>query len=108
MKLSKLLLSLGIHGTLKGFRYIKYGLNLCLENEDYLISIYKALYPDIAKHFGTTPERVEHCIRTAVSNCWHKGNKELLFEIAGYELPQKPTNGKFFDILYHYLMSQEN
>ncbi len=105
MSITSLMLSLGIHSTLRGFHYLKYGLKLCMENEDYLLSVYKDLYPDIATHFGATQDGVEHCIRTAVYNCWYKGNRKLLFRIAGYELNQKPTNGEFIDILYHYLNS---
>ncbi|MCI9546986.1 MAG: hypothetical protein HFH60_09925 [Lachnospiraceae bacterium] len=105
MNITSLMLSLGIHSTLKGFHYLKYGLGLCMENEDYLLSVYKDLYPDIAAHFGASQDSVEHCIRTAVYNCWYKGNRKLLFKIAGYELNQKPTNGEFIDILYHYLNS---
>lgn len=36
MNITSLMLSLGIHSTLKGFHYLKYGLGLCMENEDYL------------------------------------------------------------------------
>lgn len=65
--------------------------------------LYKTLYVDIAEHFGTSRDNVEHCIRTAISNCWYKGNRELLIKIAGYKLKQKPAIGEFIDILYNYL-----
>lgn len=103
MTVTSLMLSLGIHSTLKGFHYLRYGLGLCMEDEDYLLSVYKELYPKIAVRFDTSQDGVEHCIRTAVYNCWYKGNRKLLFKIAGYELTHKPTNGEFIDILYHYL-----
>ncbi|MCI9390554.1 MAG: hypothetical protein HFH56_14210 [Lachnospiraceae bacterium] len=107
MNISKLIRSLGIRSTLKGYRYLKYGLELCMRDEDYLLAVYKELYPDIAEYFGTTQDGVEHCIRTAVCSCWYKGNRSLLYKIAGYELLQKPTNSEFIDILYHYLNTQE-
>ena len=32
MNISKLITSLGIRSTLKGYRYLKYGLELCMQN----------------------------------------------------------------------------
>lgn len=102
-KIRILLLKLGVKSTLKGFHFLLYALQLCLSSEEYLLSVYKTLYVDIAEHFGTSRDNVEHCIRTAISNCWYKGNRELLIKIAGYKLKQKPANGEFIDILYNYL-----
>ncbi len=98
-----LLLSLGIQSTYLGYHYLCYALSLCMENEDYLISVYKTLYVDVAAHFKTTRYNVEHCIRTAVSRCWYNGNRDLLIQITKYPLNCKPTNSEFIDILYHHL-----
>lgn len=103
MEITMLLSKLGVRSTNKGFHYIRYALELCLEDENYLLVVFKELYPKIAEEFDATKLSVEHCIRTAVNNCWSNGNRKLLFKIAGYELPQKPTNGEFIDILYRYL-----
>ena len=101
-----LLLRLGIRSTLKGFYFLLYALKLCLSNDEYLLSVYKTLYVDVATHFGTSRDNVEHCIRTAISNCWYKGNRKLLINITGYELKQKPANGEFIDILYNHLTQE--
>ncbi|MCI8730160.1 MAG: hypothetical protein HFH59_13985 [Lachnospiraceae bacterium] len=107
MKARTLLSELGIHATLKGFRYLQYALELCMENEDYLLWVYKWLCTDVAAHFHTTQNNVEHCMRTAIANCWLKGNRQLLIELAGYELKKTPSNGEFIDILYHHLKFSE-
>ena len=98
-----LLLTLGIRSTLKGFHFLWYALHLCLQNEDYLLSVYTMLCTEVAEHYSTSRDNVEHCIRTAIANCWNNGNRKLLIEITGYELSHKPSNGEFIDILYHYL-----
>ena len=98
-----LLLKLGIRSTLKGFHFLLYALKLCLSDGEYLLSVYKTLYVDVAAYFNTSRDNVEHCIRTAISNCWYRGNREFLISITGYELKQKPANGEFIDILYNYL-----
>ena len=97
------LLRLGIPSTYLGFRYLSCAASLCLDNEDYLTSVYKTLYTDVAGHFGTSRQGVEHCIRTAVNRCWYHGNRELLLQLASYPLTGKPTNSEFIDILYHHL-----
>lgn len=102
--ITKVLLSLGVRRTLKGFRYLKYGIELCMDNDEYLLYVFKELYPAIAERFDTDRKCVERCIRTAVEACWYKGNKELLIKLNGFELTQKPTNGDFIDIVYQYLL----
>lgn len=100
----QLLLRLGIPSTYLGYRYLSYAITLCMGNEDYLTSVYKVLYIDVAAHFKTTRYNVEHCIRTAINRCWYQGHQELLKEIAKYPLNSRPTNSEFIDILYHHLM----
>lgn len=107
MNTRSLLSSLGIRTTLKGFRYLQYALELCMQDEDYLLLVYKWLCTDVASHFHTSQNNVEHCIRTAVANCWSKGNRKLLIQLAGYEMKKTPSNGEFIDILYCHLKTQE-
>ena len=46
-----LLHSLGIGAKYRGFRYLAYGIALCMEDEDYLLRVSKTLYPKIAQTF---------------------------------------------------------
>lgn len=101
--ITKPLLQLGIRSTYYGFRYLRYALELCLQDEHYLTSVYKTLYSEVAEKFGTSCYNVEHCIRTVISYCWDRGNRNFLITIAGYQLSERPTNSEFIDILYHYL-----
>lgn len=103
-QIQDLLLSLGINSTYLGHKYLAYALSLCIQNEDYLTSVYKVLCTEVAVYFGTTRINVEHCLRTAIKHCWEQGNSALLKEIAMYPLTDKPTNGQFIDILYHHLV----
>lgn len=99
---SELLLKLGIHRTCLGYRYLSFILQLCLENEDYLLRI-TSLYEETGKRFNTAPVNVESCIRNAITVCWDRGNKNYLNEIAFYDLERKPSNSEFLDILYCHL-----
>ena len=93
--IERLIRRLGIGATYRGYRYLCYGVSLCLTDEEYLLSISKLLYPIIAKEFNTTLSSVERDIRTVVQVCWEKGNKALLQDIAYRPLYNKPTAGEF-------------
>ena len=106
-KIKQLILRLGIRSTYKGFLYLAYALTLCMQDESYLLSIYTRLYADVGKHYNVNKDNVEPCLRTVVSTCWDKGDRKVLIKISGYNMTQKPTNGEFIDILYHYLTLHE-
>lgn len=97
-----LLHSLGIGAKYRGFRYLAYGIALCMEDEDYLLRVSKTLYPKIAQTFQVSSSCVERDIRTAISVCWTRGNRDLLFSLSVHPVLTKPTNSEFFDILSSY------
>ncbi len=103
LEIEYLIRSLGIGATYRGYRYLRYGIQLCLDDEDYLLSVSKLLYPQIAKHYGTTSYSVEKDLRTIIKVCWDRGNKQLLQEIALRPLCSRPPSGEFFDILTAHL-----
>lgn len=102
-EIERLIRSLGISATYRGYRYLTYAIELCLENEEYLLSVSKLLYPQIAKKYCATSSSVERDIRTVVRVCWERGNLLFLQEIALYPLKCRPTSGEFIDILVGHL-----
>ena len=54
LEIEYLIRALGIGATYRGYRYLNYGVKLCLRDEDYLLSVSKLLYPQIAKNYHTT------------------------------------------------------
>jgi two-component system response regulator (stage 0 sporulation protein A) len=101
-----LIRSLGIGATYRGYRYLYYGLKICLQDEDNLLSVGKTLYPQIAKQYQTTASSVERDIRTVIKVCWEKGNRSLLEDIALRPLKLRPAAGEFIDILTAHLKLQ--
>lgn len=103
MEIRGIIQKLGIFQKHLGYRYLCYGLELALRNEDYLLLLTKALYPDIALRFHTTANCVEHNIRNAIQTAWHKKQtKERMEAMAGYKLIKCPSNGEVFCILVSY------
>ena len=65
--LLELPLSLGIHGTYKGYRYLVFALELALSDENQLLYVTKNLYPSVARRYHTTPSCVDRDLRTVIS-----------------------------------------
>ncbi len=101
--IERLIRRLGIGATYRGYRYLCYGVSLCLTDEEYLLSISKLLYPMIAKEFNTTLSSVERDIRTVIQVCWEKGDKTLLQDISLRPLCSRPTASEFLDIVVDYI-----
>lgn len=100
--MKNLLYRLGIPATYLGHRYVLSGVSLALVNEDVLSTITTILYPTIAAQFCVTPVSVDRALRTAITECWERGNRPLLDEVAGRKLRDKPTAGDFIAILTEY------
>ncbi len=92
----------GIPAHIKGYRYLRYAILLAVQDMDILNSITKQLYPEIAKEFQTTADRVERAIRHAIIVAWERGMPEQMQEYFGYALKQgsgKPTNSEFIAMI---------
>jgi hypothetical protein len=102
IKLSDVLTKLGITRNYKGYNYLFYAMQLILNNPDRLLLITKWLYPDVAKHFETTPCSVERNLRAVTQMAWER-NPHLLKKIARRELERAPTVSKMLSYLLVYL-----
>ncbi|MGI6071100.1 MAG: sporulation initiation factor Spo0A C-terminal domain-containing protein [Blautia sp.] len=102
MKTVDIIKLLGITLKIKGFYYVVAAIDAAKELPEISLMITKDIYPKIAERFKTTPEAVEHAIRTAVNTAWIN-NKPLLEKIAGCQLAYKPSNKEFILMTAHYL-----
>lgn len=102
---SSLLRHLGVNNSYLGFRYTVYGVIRTIENPDLPVYISKGLYVEISAHFNTSIGCAERNIRTIINTIWLHGDRNLLNQIFGFELEQKPRNGAFIDALAHYVVA---
>ena len=108
-KVTQLLIQIGIPSNLRGYRYIKTALEYCMEDRSELDCVTKRLYPKIAQHYATTPNKVEHAIRHAIENAWKIDNGQMQETLFGYSVGNKlkPTNSAFIATITDYLMLRE-
>ena len=101
-----LLLTIGFPQHVYGYEYIMYSMDLILQEPHRLHHITKEIYPDVAKHFKTTPARVERAMRHSIQTAWTYGNMQMIYRIFGNSIrPDKifPTNTQMLAGLYYYL-----
>ena len=97
-EIHELLRSLGMTANYKGYFYVASALRMCLEDPDLLHLVTKALYPRVAREYGTTWKAVERSIRTAVSTVWKRAPARLE-RLARCPLRGKPSASQFLAIL---------
>ena len=98
ISISKMLHELGMPSHIKGYQYIRDGIDMIYNNPEIIGGITKDLYPDIASKYDTTVSRVERAIRHAIEVSWNRGNWDFMEEVFGHSVDidkAKPTNSEF-------------
>ena len=103
MKVINLMNSLAIKPNLKGYDYIRHIMSQCAQDHRYhKKSMTKAIYPECARAFDTTPSRVERAIRHALERSF-EDVPERYFKIFGRDLDEQPTNSEFISMMSQHL-----
>ncbi len=96
--ITRILHELGIPSHIKGYQYIREGINILYNRPETVGGITKELYPELADKYDTTVSRVERAIRHAIEVSWNRGSWDLMEEIFGNSVDvdkAKPTNSEF-------------
>lgn len=101
-EIGELLEQLGLARKEKGFERLSYAIAVTAQEFERAGSVTKLLYPDLAKHFQTTPEKIERSLRHIIEKSWEKGEKTRFEELFGYHRDNseiRPTNSEYIAIL---------
>lgn len=93
---------IGVPAHIKGYQYVRQAIMLTVKDMDLINAVTKALYPMVAKCYGTTSSRVERAIRHAIEVAWDRGDIEVLQKYFGYTVSNvkgKPTNSEFVALI---------
>lgn len=102
VEITNLLHELGVPAHIRGYQYLRYAIALVINDITILNSITKALYPEIAIKFDTTPNRVERAIRHAIETSWERSELDVINRLFRYTVRNdkgKPTNSEFIALL---------
>lgn len=104
---------LGIPASIKGFNYLMESIMLVAENPDYIGSVTKSLYPEVARKYKTTPSCVERAMRHVIEVVFYNTPPEVLFKYFGNTISYnkgKLANSQFIAGVVAYITygGQEN
>lgn len=108
--ISGLMLELGIPAHLKGYQYLRTAISMCVEDMELIGSVTKLLYPDLAKKYMTTDQKIERAIRNAIEVSWERGNGELFNRLFGYNNSighSRPTNSEYIASVADYIRLEQ-
>jgi two-component system, response regulator, stage 0 sporulation protein A len=94
-QISKMLIEHRVAVHHKGYRYLREAIKLEYTDNVLTAGITKFVYPEIARRFKDTPNRVERAMRTAVEAAWYKPNQSDMMQ----KILSKPTNSEFIAML---------
>lgn len=97
------LVHLGVPTEMRGYKQLKAAVMLCLQNEEYIYSTTKMLYPEIASQYMTTSAAVERNIRHAIEHVCRNTSRDVLREYFGNVQNDKLNNRRFITGLVEYI-----
>ncbi|WP_302625916.1 sporulation initiation factor Spo0A C-terminal domain-containing protein [uncultured Eubacterium sp.] len=101
---ANLLRQLGVNASYTGFKYTVCAVVKNIQNPDLITYICKGLYANIAIENHVNISCVERNIRTIVETIWKSGDRELLNEVCGRKIMEKPKNTFFIDVISQYII----
>lgn len=105
-EISEFMLELGIPAHLRGYQYLRSAVEMCTEDMELVGSVTKLLYPDLARLYHTTDQKIERAIRNAIEVSWERGNGDLFEQLFGYcNSPEysRPTNSEYIATVADYI-----
>jgi len=102
-EVTEIIYGIGIPANIKGFHYLRAAILLSVRQSDAAhVSVMKAIYPDVANKFFTTPACVERAIRHAIGAAWGRGTGDELNSQVGFAVRKSrepPTNSELIALV---------
>ena len=110
-RISAVLKRLGIPVHMIGFHYLRYAIELMVEDQLLIARMTTALYPRVAERFGTSRRGVERSMRFAIDTAYRERMVEDDWDrVFGREVKkdvERPTCGEFIAVVADYLLNGE-
>lgn len=110
LKVTALLQQLGVPAHLMGYYYLRSAIFISYKENNSVSSVTKLLYPEIAKQYETSQQKVERGIRNAIEVAWKNGNPEFFKQEFGYLLgsnSKRPSNSEYIARIVDYIRMKE-
>lgn len=97
---------MGVPPHVRGYKYLRRAILLVVSRPEFLEAVTKELYPAIAAHYRSTPQRVERAIRHAIQCAYERGAGEKMMEMVGFVATPgvgRPSNAECIASVAEYL-----
>jgi two-component system response regulator (stage 0 sporulation protein A) len=102
LEVTNLMHAVGIPPHMIGYQYLREAIIQSSNSQRAFTSVTKILYPEVAKKFESTPQKVERAIRNAIETAWARGKVSQSPAIFGGLInfsKDKPTNSEFIAMM---------
>ncbi len=106
-KISNIFVTIGVPPHIKGYKYLREGIKMTVEDQSIINRVTKELYPRIGEKFQTSASKVERAIRHAIEVAWNKGRTDAVSSIFGAKVyigSERPTNSEFIALVADKLL----
>lgn len=110
LKVTTLLQQLGVPAHLNGYYYLRSAILISYRESNSVSSVTKLLYPEIAKSYHTSQQKVERGIRNAIEVAWKNGNRSFLEKELGYLITastRRPSNSEYIAKTVDYIRMKQ-
>lgn len=110
LKVTMLLQQLGVPAHLSGYYYLRSAIIISYRESNSVSSVTKLLYPQIARIYETSQQKVERGIRNAIEVGWKNGNPEFFQREFGYRIgagSKRPSNSEYIARIVDYIRMKE-
>lgn len=97
-QITEIMIDMGVPAHLKGYHYLRTAIIITKQDMEVVGSVTKLLYPEIARIYKTTEQKVERAIRNAIEVSWERGNVKTFEDLFGYSVQSgqcRPTNSEY-------------
>ena len=102
LEVTNLMHAVGIPPHMIGYQYLREAIMQSSNSTRAFTSVTKVLYPEVAKRFESTPQKVERAIRNAIESAWIRGrnghNPAIFGGLINFS-KDKPTNSEFIAMM---------
>lgn len=107
--IGKILMDLGSAPNIKGFQYIKRGIQFCMSDPRSITNLTELIYKKIAEEYETTTDAVERAARNAIQTGWVNRDKVLAKDIFRNTLQSDsdtPSNALYIAAIAEWLSDE--
>ena len=81
-----------IPAHIKGYRYLIYAIEICIDDNSIIDNVIDRLYPSVAAEFGDTSSRVQRAIRHAINVFYANADPDVVEKYFGKRVKKVPNS----------------